>query len=245
MPRYITTERIFWLCALIALLILLGYCDNRRQTDQRINQERLRLADSLRAAQVQTMREQHTRLYDYSVQLDMHRFQAQQQAKKTDSIDKVARNQSAEIRQLYAELGKPWPVDTVEIASKCCEVARGLADSYDALRVADSLKDGAYLAQIDLATVQVDSLAAALYGSDRRYHILDSLNRAALRMSKPRGRLLVGVSGGYSPGFSFAGPEIGYMGPGGILWKAGVGVTNGGLLWHGGIQKTITLRKRR
>lgn len=232
--KHLTFERVIFLVLLIAALILLKRCGKDRDT-YRAQSEYLRQeAQADDSAQLRQS-------WQYSNDTATYRSEARQQAKKADSIQKITRNLNAEIRQLYAELGRPWPVDTVRIGTECCKKAVELVEENESLRLVDSLKDGAYLAQIDLATVRIDTLQNQLNRSDRRFWVLDSLNRVVMRQGKARGSVWVGAGGMIGP-VSSAGVYIKYQGQR-KEYTVGAGRQPGGWYFEGKIGTKIKLRR--
>lgn len=235
-------SRLFRWLLLLALILLLAYCNNRGSKEREVLKARVALADSLRkAADIDRARIAND-LSAYQIAMDIRAGLALKADKKADSIQRVARQQTAEIRALYAELGKPWPVDTVQVASRCCEVAVKLADSFDSLQVADSLKDIAYMSQIDLSTYMVDTLNQALKREQRRYNMLDSLNRAYQRGAKLRGSLWGGLRAAVGP-VSSAGAYLKWATPGGKEYGVGGGRMAGG--WYGEVMIGVKFSFRR
>ena len=168
---------------------------------------------------------------------------AQQAAKKADSSERIQKLLEREIKQLYAELGKPWPRDTISDV-KCCELARDLVDANEAHRADDSAKDAAMLMQIDLATAQVDSLNIL---SDRwrgRYQLIDSLNRLNQRDAKPRGSMWFGVEANIGP-VSSGGLYLRYAAPGGKEYGVVAGFQPMGWYLGGKLGTKISFRKKR
>lgn len=228
-----------WLL-LVAVILLLAYCNNRGEKLRQVWQDRAELADSLRKAGDQDGERLIINNKWYQAIMSMKAQQAQNATKKTDSIQRVARQQTAEIRQLYALLSEPWPVimDTggirrqinENVAKECCQVAVRLADSFDSLQVTDSLKDLANMQQLDLATIQVDTLNLAIKREQRRYNILDSLNRRYQKDTNPRGSLWGGLRAAVGP-VSSAGGYLKWQTPGGKEYGAGGGRMGGG--WYG------------
>jgi hypothetical protein len=149
------SQLIPWLI-IIALLISLGYCGNRLDNETAARKRDNELAAKTNADQAAEIEKRKAWELRYHEQAAKQQDIAQQAAKKADSISKVARVQSQEIRQLYAELGQPWPeTDTASLAlraKRCCSLAVQREEEYTALAVADSIKDHAYLEQIDLAS---------------------------------------------------------------------------------------------
>lgn len=232
------TPHFLYIVAILAALILLHKCGNERNDYQH-------QADYLRW---EAERDDSARLrqeWQYRNDTATYRSEARQQAKRADSIQRITRTQGAEIRALYRELGRPWPVDTVRIGTECCSLAVQMADQYDALLLVDSLKDGAYLAQIDLATIRVDTLQNQLGRSDKRFWVMDSLNRVVMRKGKARPKIALGVAGGLTTGFGWAGGSVMYTGPGGTTLGADVGLSNGGMYYGGRVLRTISFRKKR
>lgn len=223
-------SRLFPWLLLVAAILLLAYCNNRGSKEREVLKARVAFADSLRQAGDDDRALLAKQNWDYQHAIDIKAQEAQSARIRADSIQRVARGQTAEIRQLYAELGKPWPVDTVEIASKCCEVAIKLADSFDSLQVADNLKDVAYMGQIDLSTYMVDTLNQALKRENARYDKLDSLNKRYHLGAKPRGSLWGGLRAAVGP-VSSAGGWLKWQTAGGKEYGAGVGRMGGG--WYG------------
>lgn len=237
--KHLTLERTIFIALLIAALILLKRCGKDRDAYQ---QQAAHLRQEAQADDSAQLRQE----WQYSNDTATYRSEARQQAKKADSIQKITRNLNSEIRQLYAELGRPWPVDTVRIGTECCKKAVELVEENESLRLVDSLKDGAYLAQIDLATVRIDTLQNQLDRSDLRFWVMDSLNRVVVRQGKARAKIALGVAGGFTPGFGWAGGSVMYSGPGGTSIGADVGLSNAGGMYYGGrVLKTISLRKKR
>lgn len=232
-----------WLLV-VALILLLAYCNNRGAKEKQVWKDRATLADSLRKASDQDRVLLARQNWDYQHAMDIKAQEAQKAEKKADSIQRSARQQAMEIRALYAELGKPWPVDTVQVASKCCAVATKLADSFDSLQVADSLKDRANMQQLDLASAQVDSLSGAIGRQQVRYNILDSLNRAYQRGSKPRGSLWAGLRAAIGP-VSSAGGYFKWQSAGGKEYGLGAGRMAGGWYVEGMLGTKISFRKIR
>lgn len=168
---------------------------------------------------------------------------AQQAAKKADSSERIQKLLEHEIKQLYAELGKPWPRDTVSDV-KCCELARELVDANEAHRSDDSAKDAAVLVQLDLATAQVDSLGMLVDRWQGHYRIADSLNRLNQRDAKPRGSMWFGAEGQIGP-VSNAGLYLKYQTPRGKEYTVSGGRMPTG--WYGSMKvgTKINLRKKR
>lgn len=221
---------------LIAALILLKRCGKDRDT-YRAQSDYLRWEaqadDSARLRQE----------WQYSNDTATYRSEARQQAKKADSIGKIARGQIGEIRQLYALLREPFDTATrIIISERCCDSAVALADAYESLLLVDSLKDGAYMSQIDLATVRIDTLQNQLDRSDRRFWVMDSLNRVVVRQGKVRGSVWVGAGGMIGP-VSSAGVYIKYQGER-KEYTLGAGMQPGG--WYGEFKvgTKISFRKR-
>lgn len=224
---------------LIAALILLRKCGK----DRDIYREQ---SDYLRWEAQQDDSARLRQEWQYSNDTATYRSEARQQAKKADSIQRITRTQSAEIRALYRELGQPWSTDTVRIGTECCSLAVQMVEQYESLLLVDSLKDGAYLAQIDLATVRIDTLQNQLDRSDRRFWVMDSLNRVVMRQGKMRAKIAMGVAGGVTPGFGWAGGSVMYSGPGGTSIGADVGLSNAGGMYYGGrVLRVISFRKKR
>lgn len=220
---------------LIAALILLKKCGKDRDTYQ---QQAAQLRQEAQADDSTRLRQD----WQYSNDTATYRSEAREQAKKADSIQKITRTQSAEIRALYRELGQPWSTDTIRIGTECCSLAVQVADQYESLLLVDSLKDGAYLAQIDLATVRIDTLQNQLDRSDRRFWVMDSLKSAPVKTWK----VSLGVAGGVAPGFGWAGAAISYEGPGGTGIHVEVGPSNLGGFYKGAkVTRVIRFKKRR
>lgn len=240
--KHITFERVIFIVLLIAALILLRKCGKDRDAYR----EHIAIADSLRTAAEQDRKNAATQAWEYQNNAAMHQYEAREQAKRADSIQRITRTQSAEIRALYRELGAPWPVDTARIGTECCSLAVQLAEQYESLQLVDSLKDGAYMSQIDLATVRIDTLQNQLNRSDKRFWVMDSLNRVVMRGSKVRAKIALGVAGGVTPGISWAGGSVMYSGPGGTSIGADVGLSNAGGMYYGGrVLRVISFRKKR
>lgn len=230
------------LVLIIALIFLMSKCRNQRADIQAAN-ERARIADSLRVAAESARREQSGKLWEYQETAKVYQYQAQQAGKKADSITRVNRATEQEIKQLYAELGKPWPVDTVtKIATECCELANTLTYQIEEERAVDSLKDLAVLQQLDLATDRVNDLQAQSDGWQRRYELSDSLFKRANKHE--RAKVLLGLSAGAAPGFIQGGLDLGFMSRRGVLFRGHAGVSNVGLYFEGGIMKTIKFGRR-
>jgi hypothetical protein len=242
------SQLIPWLI-IIALLISLGYCGNRLDNETAARKRDNELAAKTNADQAAEIEKRKAWELRYHEQAAKQQDIAQQAAKKADSISKVARVQSQEIRQLYAELGQPWPeTDTASLAlraKRCCSLAVQREEEYTALAVADSIKDHAYLEQIDLAIQRGDTLSAALDRSYRNYQVLDSLRRIASKASKPRAKISAGVAGGFAPGFGWGGVSLQYSGPGGTHYGLEAGPSTGGMYYGGRVLRTISLRKKR
>lgn len=248
--KHLTLERTVFIVLLIAALILLKKCGKDRDT-YRAQSDYLRWEaqqdDSARLLQE----------WQYQNDTATYRSEAREQAKKADSIGKVARGQIGEIRQLYALLREPWPENEVDtnamrklinsnVARSCCSTAVALSDSYESLLLVDSLKDGAYMSQIDLATVRIDTLQNQLNRSDRRFWVMDSLNRVVVRGSKVRAKIALGVAGGVTTGFGWAGGSVMYSGPGGTSIGVDVGLSNAGGMYYGArVLRVISFRKKR
>ena len=228
----LSLSRLFPWLLLVAAILLLAYCNNRGAKEREVLKARADLADSLRQAGDDDRALLTKQNWDYQQAMAGKAQEAQSARIKADSIQRIARGQTAEIRELYAELGRPWPVDTVEIASKCCEVAVQLADSYESLQLVDSLKDAAYMGQIDLATAQVDTLEGAIKREQRRYGILDSLNKRYQAGAKSRGSLWGGLRAAVGL-VSSAGAYLKWATPGGKEYGVGGGRMGGG--WYGEI----------
>lgn len=218
-----------WLL-LVAAILLLAYCNNRGNKERLIWQARAEMADSMRKDAGEDRVRLARKNAEYEQAMAQKAQEAQQATKRSDSISKVGKAQAAEIRQLYAELGRPWPVDTVKVGTECCGLAVKLADSFDSLQVADSLKDIANMQQIDLAVTQVDTLNRAIKREQARYDVLDSLNRAYQRGAKPRGSLWGGLRAAVGP-VSSAGAYLKWQTPGGKEYGAGAGRMASG--WYG------------
>jgi hypothetical protein len=225
-------SRLFPWLLLVAAILLLAYCNNRGAKERQVLKERAAMSDSLRQAGDDDRALLAKQNWDYQQAMDIKALEVQKQAIRADSIQRIARGQTDEIRALYAELGKPWPVDTVEIASKCCEVAVKLADSFDSLQVADNLKDAAYMSQIDLSTYMVDTLNQALKRESARYDKLDSLNKRYQAGAKLKGSLWGGLRAAVGP-VSSAGAYLKWATPGGKEYGVGGGRMGGG--WYGEI----------
>lgn len=228
-PKIKLTTLFPWLL-LIAAILLLAYCNNRSDKLRQVWQARAEMADSLRKDAGEDRLRLARKNAEYEQAMDQKAQEAQIAKKKSDSISKVGKAQAAEIRSLYAELGKPWPVDTVELASKCCEVAAQLADNYESLLIVDSLKDRANMQQIDLATIQVDTLNQALKREQKRYDKLDSINKRYQIDTKLKGSLWGGLRAAVGP-VSSAGAYLKWQTGGGKEYGAGVGRMAGG--WYG------------
>jgi hypothetical protein len=230
-------SRLFPWLLIVALILMFAYCQNRGAKERQVLKDRADMSDSLRKDAGEDRVRLARQLWEYDNNQKTYQYQAQQAGKRADSIQRVARGQTAEIRALYAELGRPWPVDTVEIASKCCEVAVKLADSFDSLQVADNLKDVAYMAQIDLSTYMVDTLNQALKRENARYDKLDSLNKRYQLGAKLRGSLWGGLRAAVGP-VSSAGGWLKWQTAGGKEYGGGVGRIGGG--WY--IEGTVGVK---
>lgn len=237
-------SRLFPWLLLVALILLLAYCNNRGSKEREVLKARAAFADSLRQAGDDDRALLAKQNWDYQHAMDIKAQEAQKHAIRADSIQRVARGQTAEIRELYAELGRPWPVDTVKIGTECCAVAVKLADSYESLELVDSLKDAAYMGQIDLATARVDTLNGALQREQRRYGVLDSLNRAYQRGAKLKGSLWGGLRAAVGP-VSSAGGYLKWATPGGKEYGVGGGRMGGGWYIEGSVGVKFSFKRIR
>jgi len=238
----ITPSRILIALLVIALIFLLHDCNGRNNqlADYR---ERLRVADSLKTAAQTARMEESGKSWEYKESLRVERLRGDSLTRLLLAIRYTGSGQATEIKRLHALLRAPWPVDTLEVASACCDTARALADSYESLLAVDSAKDASFAAQLDLATQRITEVEIAAAGWERRYIVSDSLNRLSLRASKPRAKVLFGVGGGAAPGFVQGGVSLGLMTRKGVLWQAHAGISNLGMYYDARWSKTIKLRK--
>lgn len=240
--KYITFERVIFGVILITALIFLKRCGGDLDTYK----ERIRLSDSLRNSAENAAIDQHRQKWEYQNDAQVAESRTKVAIKQRDSIQRIVIQHSRQIRDLNALFREPWPVDTARIGTECCSLAVQLAEQYESLQLVDSLKDGAYMSQIDLATVRIDTLQNQLDRSDRRFWAMDSLNRVVVRGSKVRAKIALGVAGGVTPGISWAGGSVMYSGPGGTSIGADVGLSNAGGMYYGGrVLRVISLRKKR
>lgn len=242
-PKIKLTTLFPWLL-LVALILLLAYCNNRGSKEREVLKARADMADSMRRDAGEDRVRLARKNAEYEQAMAQKAQEAQNATKKSDSISKVGKAQAAEIRALYAELGRPWPVDTVKIGTECCAVAIKLADSFDSLQVADSLKDRANMQQIDLAVTQVDTLNRAIKREQARYDELDSLNRAYQRGAKPSGALWGGLRAAVGP-VSSAGAYLKWATPGGKEYGVGGGRMGGGWYVEGSVGVKFSFRRIR
>lgn len=239
----ITTSRILLIIAIAAIIFLLHDCNGRNNqiADYR---ERLRVADSLKEAALAARMEESGKSWEYQESLRVERLRADSLTKLLAVIRSAGSGKSAEIKRLYALLRGPWPVDTLEVASACCDTAKALADNYESLLAVDSAKDASFAAQLDLASQRITEVESAALAWERRYIVSDSINRLSLKASKPRAKVLFGVGGGAAPGFYQGGVSLGLVTRKGVLLLGHAGVSNVGLYYEGKWLKTISLRKK-
>lgn len=239
----ITPTRIILLIAIGVIIFLLHDCNGRNNqlADYR---ERLRVADSLKESAQTARMEESGKSWEYKESLRVERLRADSLTKLLMAIRSTGSGQSAEIRRLYALLRAPWPVDTLEVASACCDTAKALADSYESLLAVDSAKDASFAAQLDLATQRISEVESAALGWERRYIVSDSIARLSLKASKPRAKVLLGVGGGAAPGFYQGGVSLGLLTRKNVLLLGHAGLSNVGMYYEGKWLKTISLRKK-
>jgi hypothetical protein len=232
--KHITLERVFWLLAIIALLILLKKCGTERDE---YKAERDKTHTLRRELQDDTasMRRQIVKYRQDSAQASL---QTKQHAKRADSIDKTRRLLEREIKQLYAELGKPWPRDTLTDSS-CCVAAYALVQANEAHRSDDSAKDAAMLMQIDLAAERIDTLGAQLIRANSRFIQLDSIP-----IDKPSGAVWIGVEANVGP-VSSGGLYLRYATTGGKEYGVVAGFQPMGWYLGAKVGTKISLRKKR
>lgn len=233
--KYITLERIFWLLAIIALLILLKQCggerDQYKAERDKTHTLRRELQDDTALLRKTIARQRH----DSAIAAQ----KTQQHAKRADSIDKTRKLLEREIKQLYAELGRPWPRDTV-VNKQCCELAQELVAANEAHRSDDSAKDAAMSMQLDLATERIDTLSNQLVRANNRF-----IKRDSIPIEAPRGIVSGGVEASIGP-VSQGGLWLNYTAPNGKVY--GVQAGRQPLGWYFGGKlgvNIISFRKKR
>jgi hypothetical protein len=239
-PKFITLDRILSFAIIIALLITLKTCGNQRDASLAREAKQESLLQEATAARKQ----EATRAWEYKNDLQV----AQYEARKADTAAQLAKasaqSKSAEIRQLYALLREPWPKDTATrlvISERCCDSAVSLANDLESLWMVDSLKDQAYMKQIDLATARVDTLQQALTASEQRFGLATTLFHAP---PKPRGSGWIGSEAAFGK-TAQAGVYFKWQTPAGKEYKVGTGLQPNGPYISLGAGFKISFRKKR
>lgn len=243
MTKYLTLERMIWLAAIIALLILLNHCGNTGAATAD------RLTDSLRVAEKRAHDTANLRQFRYG--LDSARY-AQAVSKARDSSIKAwdsAKHLQARIRALVGrktapddDIGSGGNVPVVK-DSMCCVIASALADQVDTLHLRDSLKDKAFNEQLTLASGMVNAQAQLLQESHDRFNQLDSVYIAREEANRPRGSVWLGAKGAVGPVGS-AGVYGKYMTPRGKAYGLGVSRQPTGFVYEGMVEIKLSFRRR-
>ena len=185
---------ILYLAIIIAALILLKQCGNERDAYA----QEAAAAKDLLAKQGQDIIETNRQLWQYRNDTATVRYERRQAARREDSIQRIVRGKESEIKKLYALLREPWPetpADSIaryQAALKCCGEAEILRQENESYRAVDSIKEAAYMGEIDISTRRIDSLQNQLQRSFDRFNSLDSLRRIAFKASKPRAKISAG-----------------------------------------------------
>jgi len=262
----ITFSRLLPWILLVAVLLAFGYCGNKYRNDVTAWKTQRQWYDSVVLDQARATKQANEQAFDY-------RNNAQVAAAATRRAQDSSNRLKREVRELGARLrllagiadavpdtvatGTIWTQDNrvywvktdtgvVRLDPECCRLGALLANKSDSLIAADSVKDVAFNTQLSIATGMIDAQAGLLQDATKRFNRLDSLYQAAASQAKPRAKILLGVSGGVSPGFAWAGIAGALQTRKGVQYQVHVGPANTrGMYWGGGILKTISLRKKR
>lgn len=230
----ITPTRILLALAILAIIFLLSDCHGRNKELEAVRAN-LRVADSLTSAAQALSMSESGKKWEYAESLRLARFER-------DSLQRIVNMSKRTARPAIAVI-RAAPAGVIDTA--CCDSAKVLADAYESLAAADSLKDLNYTQQLDLAGTRIEDLSSQVTQWQGLWRVSDSLNRSALKIAKPRAKVLFGVGGGAAPGFYQGGVSLGLLTRKNVLLLGHAGLSNVGMYYEGKWLKTISLRKRR
>jgi len=269
--KHLTFSRLLPWILLVAVLLAFGYCGNQYRNDMTAWKARQADYDSLLTESKAAAREATEQAFDYHNNAQVAADATRRAQDSSNRLKREVRELGARVRLLAGiadavpdtpyftktPVGTTWTQDNrvwfvvtdtgvVRLDPECCRLGALLANKSDSLIAADSVKDVAFNAQLSLATGMIDAQAGLLQDATKRFNHLDVLYQEAAWASKPRAKILLGLSGGASPGFAWAGIAGALQTRKGVQYQVHAGPANTGGMYYGAtLLKTISLRKRR